>query len=130
MCSTIAPSRPASRASHSQITIMRHPSASSSALRRAFLATFRRALAPSSPACFHRPAPPSIPDVLLSRRLLRFASARAYIAAMDHKFWKKALREAERELDAAPTRTALNAAAKKLMRAKAELKRLEGQVRA
>jgi hypothetical protein len=49
---------------------------------------------------------------------------------MDHKFWKKALREAERELDAAPTRTALNAAAKKLMRAKAELKRLEGQVRA
>jgi hypothetical protein len=32
-------------------------------------------------------------------------------------------REAERELDAATTRTALDAAAKKFMRAKAELKR-------
>jgi hypothetical protein len=53
---------------------------------------------------------------------------------MDLKFWQKALREAERELDAATMRTALDAAtmrtaldaaAKKLMRAKAELKRLE-----
>jgi hypothetical protein len=44
---------------------------------------------------------------------------------MDLKFWKKALREAERELDAATTRTALDAAAKKFMRAKAELKRLQ-----
>jgi hypothetical protein len=44
---------------------------------------------------------------------------------MDLKFWKKALREAERELDAATTRTALDAAAKKLMRAKAGLKRLQ-----
>ena len=41
------------------------------------------------------------------------------------QFWKKALREAERELDAATTRTALDAAAKKLMRAKAGLKRLQ-----
>ena len=59
------------------------------------------------------------------------ASVRAYIAAMDLKFWKKALREAERELDAATMRTALDAAAKKLMRAKAELKRpqAEGQRR-
>jgi hypothetical protein len=47
------------------------------------------------------------------------------IAAMDLKFWQKVLREAERELDAATTRTALDAAAKKFMRAKAELKRLE-----
>jgi hypothetical protein len=46
---------------------------------------------------------------------------------MDHKFWKKALREAQRELDAAITRTALDAAAKKLMRAKAELKRLQAE---
>ena len=59
----------------------------------------------------------------LSWRHLRFASAHAYIAAMDLKFWQKALREAERELDAATTRTALDAAAKKFMRAKAELKR-------
>ena len=44
---------------------------------------------------------------------------------MNLKFWQKALREAERELDAATTRTALDAAAKKLMRAKAELKHLE-----
>jgi hypothetical protein len=35
------------------------------------------------------------------------------------KFWKKPLREAERELGAATTRTALDAAAKKLRRAKA-----------
>jgi hypothetical protein len=46
---------------------------------------------------------------------------------MEIKFWKKALREAERELDAATTRTALDAAAKKLMRAKAEPKRLEAK---
>ena len=40
------------------------------------------------------------------------------------------LREAERELDAATTRTALDAAARKLMRAKAELKRGQGQISA
>jgi hypothetical protein len=51
------------------------------------------------------------------------------MAGMDLKFWQKALREAERELDAAITRTALNAAAKKLMRAKAELKRLQAEAR-
>ena len=49
---------------------------------------------------------------------------------MDLRFWKKALREAERELEAATTRMALNAAAKKLMRAKAELKRLQAEVSA
>jgi hypothetical protein len=63
----------------------------------------------------------------LNRRHLRFASVRAHIAAMDLKFWQKALREAERELDAATTRTALDAAARKLMRAKAELKRLQAE---
>ena len=46
---------------------------------------------------------------------------------MDLKFWRKALREAERELDAATTRTAVNAATKKVMRAKAELKQLEAK---
>jgi hypothetical protein len=49
---------------------------------------------------------------------------------MDLKFWNKALREAERELDAATTRTALDAAARKLMRAKAELKRLQAEASA
>jgi len=68
--------------------------------------------------------------LVLSRRHLRFASARAYIAAMDLKLWKKALREAERELDAAATRTTMDAAAKKLMRAKAELKRLQTEASA
>jgi hypothetical protein len=47
---------------------------------------------------------------------------------MHLKFRKKTLREAERELHAASTRTALDAAAKKLMRAKAELKRLQAEV--
>ena len=49
---------------------------------------------------------------------------------MDLKFWQKALREAERELDAAATRTTMDAAAKKLMRAKAELKRLQTEASA
>jgi hypothetical protein len=61
----------------------------------------------------------------LSPRHLRFASVHAYIAAIYLKLWKKALREAERELDAATTRTALDAAAEKFMRVKAELKRLQ-----
>ena len=46
---------------------------------------------------------------------------------MDLKFWKKALREAELELDAATTRTAINAAAKRVMLANRELERLEGE---
>jgi hypothetical protein len=44
---------------------------------------------------------------------------------MDREYWTKALNEAERELEAATTRTALNAAAKKLMRARQQLKLLE-----
>jgi hypothetical protein len=48
----------------------------------------------------------------------------------DRQYWTKKLREAERELNAARTRTAVSAAAKKLMRAKAELKRLEARYRA
>jgi hypothetical protein len=44
---------------------------------------------------------------------------------MDRAYWTKALREAERELEAATTRTAVNAAATTLQRAKAELKQLE-----
>jgi hypothetical protein len=40
-----------------------------------------------------------------------------YIPGMDREYWTKALREAERELEAATTRTAVNAAAKKLQRA-------------
>ena len=43
-------------------------------------------------------------------------------------YWQKALREAERELDAARTHTALNAAAEKLMCAKEAMKRLEAEV--
>jgi hypothetical protein len=41
------------------------------------------------------------------------------------EFWTRQLREAEAELAAAKRRTELNAAAKKLQLAKAELKRLE-----
>ena len=46
---------------------------------------------------------------------------------MDREYWTKQLQEAERELDAAIGRTALNAAARKLQRARAELKRLEAE---
>jgi hypothetical protein len=45
----------------------------------------------------------------------------------DIRHWQSVLREAEREVDAATTRTALHAAAKKFVRAKAELKRLQAE---
>jgi hypothetical protein len=44
---------------------------------------------------------------------------------MDRDYWIKALRKAERELEAATTRIAIDAAAKTLMCAKAELKQLD-----
>jgi hypothetical protein len=44
---------------------------------------------------------------------------------LNRDYWLKALRETEQELDAARTRTELNTAAKRLMLAKTELKRLE-----
>jgi hypothetical protein len=43
----------------------------------------------------------------------------------DLTYWTTKLQEAECELDTAKTRTALDTAAKKLMRAKEALKRLE-----
>jgi hypothetical protein len=46
---------------------------------------------------------------------------------MDREYWQKVLHEAEQELDAARTRAEVNAAAKKLMRAKEALKRLEAE---
>jgi hypothetical protein len=45
----------------------------------------------------------------------------------DWEYWTKALRNAEQELAAATRRSDVNAAAKRLMRAKAELRRLEQQ---
>jgi hypothetical protein len=47
------------------------------------------------------------------------------LLAVDLKYWQKALRDAEAELDAATTLTSVKTAAKKLQRAKAELKQLE-----
>jgi hypothetical protein len=44
---------------------------------------------------------------------------------MDRAYWQKQLREAEADLESAKTLTAVNAAAKKLQRAKAELEALE-----
>jgi hypothetical protein len=46
---------------------------------------------------------------------------------MDREYWQKALREAKRELDAATRRSDVDAAAKKLQRAKAALKALEAE---
>jgi hypothetical protein len=43
----------------------------------------------------------------------------------DREYWTKRLKEAEAELEAATRRSDVNAAAKKLQLAKAELKRLE-----
>jgi hypothetical protein len=45
----------------------------------------------------------------------------------DREYWTRELREVEAELAAAKRRTELNAAAKKLQRAKAELKALEAE---
>jgi hypothetical protein len=45
----------------------------------------------------------------------------------DREYWTKQLREAERELEAATRRSDVDAAAKKLQRAKGELKRLEAE---
>jgi hypothetical protein len=47
---------------------------------------------------------------------------------MDREYWTKQLREAEQELDAATRRSDVDAAAKKLQRAKTALKALEGAV--
>lgn len=46
---------------------------------------------------------------------------------MDVKYWTKALCKAEQELEAATTLTAVKAAARKLQRARAELKELEAE---
>ena len=43
----------------------------------------------------------------------------------DIRHWQSVLRQAEQELDDATTRTTLNAAATKLMRVEAELRRLQ-----
>jgi hypothetical protein len=45
----------------------------------------------------------------------------------DRDYWTRELREAEAELDAATRRSDVNAAAKRLQRAKAELKALEAE---
>jgi hypothetical protein len=43
----------------------------------------------------------------------------------DREYWTKKLKDAERELDAATSRTALNAATRQLMLARRQLKQLE-----
>jgi hypothetical protein len=45
----------------------------------------------------------------------------------DRDYWAKELREAEAELEAATRRSEVNAAAARLQRAKAELKRLDAE---
>ena len=48
---------------------------------------------------------------------------------MDRDYWTKVLRAAERELEAATRRSDVDAAARKLQRAKAQLKRLQVDTR-
>ena len=51
---------------------------------------------------------------------LRVARGRAYIGGLDDvTYWTEKLRQAEQELDAAKTRTALGEAARRYQRAKA-----------
>jgi hypothetical protein len=64
----------------------------------------------------------------LNRAGIRFARACPYIGGMDDlAYWTEKLREAEQELDAARTRTALDEAARRFQRAEAELKRLQAE---
>jgi hypothetical protein len=77
------------------------------------------------------PAPPADLNILVVEPAASSVRVSQRLhCGMDLKFWQKALREAERELDAATERTALDVAAKKFMRAKAELKRLQAEVSA
>jgi hypothetical protein len=46
---------------------------------------------------------------------------------MNQRYWTSLLREAERELEAATRRAALNAAGRKLMEAKVKLKQLQAK---
>ena len=72
------------------------------------------------------PASSARPALGMNRWPLRFACVCRYIRRMnDLAYWSDALRKAERELDAATTRTAINSAAGRLMRIKGELKALE-----
>jgi hypothetical protein len=57
--------------------------------------------------------------------LHREADRAAVGAATELTYWTEKLRQAEQELDAARTRTALGEAARKFQQARAELKRLE-----
>jgi hypothetical protein len=59
-----------------------------------------------------------------------YLRGRAKMMKANLRYWRSVLREAERELEAATGKTTMNAAAKKLMRAKAELKRLQAEVSA
>jgi hypothetical protein len=56
---------------------------------------------PGGGAASRQAAPAIFTSWQLNQRHLRFASVRAYIPAMNLKFWQKALREAELEIDAA-----------------------------
>jgi uncharacterized protein YPO0396 len=57
--------------------------------------------------------------------LFRLQAAPAMFYGMDRAHWQKELRKAEAELEAARTLTAVKVAARKLQRAKTELKSLE-----
>jgi hypothetical protein len=58
------------------------------------------------------------------RRKVRDGFARAYIPSMNRGYWKTALREALVELDSARGKAATDAAARRAMRARTELKLL------
>jgi hypothetical protein len=64
--------------------------------------------------------------------LRRFRSSTIYGAIMEAnlKVWSSILREAERELEAATTRPAMDRAAQKLMDAKAQVKQLQAKTAA
>jgi hypothetical protein len=64
-----------------------------------------------------------------ARPLCGFGVITIYRLAMraNVRYWESLLREAERELEAATTRAAINAAGKKLMDAKAKLKQLQAK---
>jgi hypothetical protein len=67
------------------------------------------------------------PDAFVSRPGLGSGCWHLAVRARDRDYWQKKLREAEAELEAARKRTEVDAAAARLQRAKAALKRLEAE---
>jgi hypothetical protein len=85
-------------------------------------------------ACLFLVCSSRVRDVGQLVKMLAAAGTAPYLWIVTMKanlaYWTSILREAERELEAATTRAAMNAAGKKLMEAKTQVKRLQAKAAA